>query len=121
MLQACCHAHRETSLLPGNICEAVEGVQDIPNSRRTIPCDLCQRQEGAVLRCSYGNGNCSKNFHFLCARREGLATMKASQKLGQTSQFVCSVQCRNHHAAQRKDAITPARAVELAARQKVRV
>lgn len=45
--------------------------------------------------------------------------MKASQKLGQTSQFVCSVQCKTHHAAQRKEAISPARAVELAARQKV--
>ncbi|GMH43243.1 hypothetical protein BSKO_11165 [Bryopsis sp. KO-2023] len=112
----CCHAHRETSILPGNICEAVEGVNDIPNSRCNVKCELCQRREGAVIRCSYGS--CSKNLHVLCARREGLAVMTPSQKLGQTSQFTCNAYCRDHNMLRNMETITPARAVTLAASQK---
>ena len=35
-----------------------------------VPCGLCQRNEGAIVRCS--TSHCAASFHPLCARNAGL-------------------------------------------------
>lgn len=56
-------------LLPGNVCNAIQGVNDIGSERVGVKCSVCERSDGATIRCS--QGHCSVPFHPLCARNAG--------------------------------------------------
>lgn len=56
-------------LLPGNVCNAVQGLEGITSDRVGVKCSVCERSDGAVIRCS--QGHCSVPFHPLCARNAG--------------------------------------------------
>ena len=56
-------------LLPGNVCNAYEGLENISADRVGVKCVICERSDGAVIRCS--QGHCSLAFHPLCARNAG--------------------------------------------------
>ena len=60
----------ELSVLPGNICNAFQGVANIGADRLGVACCVCGRSsDGAVIRCS--SSHCSMAFHPLCARNAG--------------------------------------------------
>lgn len=60
----------ELTVIPGNVCNAYQGVNDISADRLGVACSVCGRSsEGAVLRCS--SSHCSVAFHPLCARNAG--------------------------------------------------
>lgn len=60
----------ELSVIPGNICNAYQGVPDISADRLGVGCAVCGRSsDGAVIRCS--SSHCSVAFHPMCARNAG--------------------------------------------------
>lgn len=60
----------DLTVLPGNLCNAYEGLEGISADRVGVPCAVCCRSsEGAVIRCSATH--CSAAFHPLCARNAG--------------------------------------------------
>ena len=60
----------ELSVIPGNICNAFQGVANIGADRLGVACCVCGRSsDGAVIRCS--SSHCSMAFHPLCARNAG--------------------------------------------------
>lgn len=60
----------ELSVIPGNICNAYQGVPDISADRLGVACAVCGRSsDGAVIRCS--SSHCSVAFHPMCARNAG--------------------------------------------------
>ncbi|DBA86261.1 TPA: hypothetical protein ACH3X1_005761 [Trebouxia sp. C0004] len=60
----------ELSVIPGNICNAYQGVPDINADRLGVACAVCARStDGAVIRCS--SSHCSVAFHPMCARNAG--------------------------------------------------
>ncbi|KAA6425122.1 MAG: hypothetical protein FRX49_04618 [Trebouxia sp. A1-2] len=60
----------ELSVIPGNICDAYQGVPDISADRLGVACAVCGRSsDGAVIRCS--SSHCSVAFHPMCARNAG--------------------------------------------------
>lgn len=56
-------------LLPGNVCNAIQGLEGISSERVGVKCSICERSDGAVIRCA--QGHCSVPFHPLCARNAG--------------------------------------------------
>ena len=56
-------------LLPGNVGNAYEGLENISADRVGVKCVICERSDGAIIRCS--QGHCSIAFHPLCARNAG--------------------------------------------------
>ena len=72
----------ELSVIPGNICNAYQGVPDISADRLGVACAVCGRSsDGAVIRCS--SSHCSVAFHPMCARNAGqyLAVKEVGNKI----------------------------------------
>lgn len=60
----------DLNVIPGNLCNAYEGLESISADRVGVPCAVCCRSsEGAVIRCSASH--CTAAFHPLCARNAG--------------------------------------------------
>lgn len=60
----------DLNVIPGNLCNAYQGLESISADRVGVPCTVCCRSsEGAVIRCSASH--CTAAFHPLCARNAG--------------------------------------------------
>ena len=60
----------DLNVIPGNLCNAYQGLDSISADRVGVPCAICCRSsEGAVIRCSASH--CTAAFHPLCARNAG--------------------------------------------------
>lgn len=60
----------DLNVIPGNLCNAYQGLESISADRVGVPCAICCRSsEGAVIRCSASH--CTAAFHPLCARNAG--------------------------------------------------
>ena len=60
----------DLNVLPGNLCNAYQGLESISANRVGVPCAVCCRSsEGAVSRCNAAH--CTTAFHPLCARNAG--------------------------------------------------
>ncbi|KAL6751515.1 PHD-zinc-finger like domain-containing protein [Haematococcus lacustris] len=87
----------ETSVIPGNICEAVAKVNRIPADRWHQACGVCSRRQGAVMRCAASH--CKATFHPLCARRSvarphWLRPGSGRSSRGQDQDVVVTALCR---------------------------
>ncbi len=82
---------------PGDICEAVDGINSIKPERRSPACHSCGRAEGAVVKCAHTH--CQVLLHPLCARRRG-AYLSARPSV--TGQLQYKLYCTAHSDAQRR-------------------
>ena len=76
----------------------IEGVPGSIRADRWSPCSICNRSDGAVVRCNYGH--CATGFHPLCGRNVGLylAMRESGSKL--TPRVYC---CLHSDIQRRKD------------------
>eukprot|EP00884_Botryococcus_braunii_P021772 jgi/Botrbrau1/8279/Bobra.0251s0008.1 len=80
--QVCAMWHPETRVQASGACAVVEGITDVKRERWELPCAVCRRKQGAVVRCS--SPRCSNAFHPLCGRNNGryyLAVREAGPRL----------------------------------------
>jgi hypothetical protein len=75
--QACALWHPEVILRDSNESCVVQGLEKIPEERLNYKCNLCGKDDGAVVRCP--KLGCAGAHHVLCARNCGLYFSKGDE------------------------------------------
>ena len=76
----------------------IEGVPGSIRADRWSPCSICNRSDGAVVRCNYGH--CATGFHPLCGRNVGLYLTLREGGSKPTPRVYC---CMHSDIQRRKD------------------
>ncbi|KAK9858469.1 hypothetical protein WJX84_005081 [Apatococcus fuscideae] len=96
--QACAMWHPEAHVRNEPGARVIEGVPGSIRADRWTQCSICNRSDGAVVRCNYGH--CATGFHPLCGRNVGLYLALREGGSKPTPRVYC---CMHSDIQRRKD------------------